>query len=1103
MRSTCCRLLFLFAIGVSLFAQGTRGYYRYPTIHGDEIVFTSEGDLWRVGTNGGQASRLTTHPGEESMAAFSPDGSMVAFSATYEGPREVYTMPATGGLPVRRTYDGANAVVVGWTPDGKILYSTSRYAPLPGNMQLLTIDKDNHQGRVPLSRAEQGVYAPGGRTLFFTRFQKQSSSTKRYQGGTAENIWKITGDSEAVPLTANYAGTSKNAMVWKDRVYFLCDRDGVMNLWSMNEEGKDLKQLTKHQGFDIQSASLWEGKIVYSMAGDLRLFDMGSGADKAVAVELASDFDNLREHWVKNPSEYLTSAHISNDGSSLVLTARGRVFVAPAKSGRFVDLNPNQAGRFREARMMPDKKSVLLVSTESGETELWKYPANGDGRGEPLTKGATVLRWEGVPSPDGKLIAHQDRNQRLSLLDVAAKTDKKIAETNSGDLGRPSFGALRWSPDGKWLAFTENAANDFLQIYLYSLETGKTTTLTRDRYNSGSMAWSPDGKWLYFISDRHFKTSVQSPWGVRQPDPFFDHMDEIYAVSLKKGAISPFEPADELHMTLASGGAEAAKPVEKSAEKPAGVKVEIDLDGIGTRLQPVPVPPGNYSALFATEKRLCWVNRDRDSSDKNALECIDIGNKNDNKPQKLMEGVRQVELSGDGKKMMVAKRNDFFVFDSSVSEGALKDPKTTAEAQVDLKSWTFSVIPEQEFREAFFDAWRLHRDYFYDPDMHKVNWPLMRDKYAELLNRVRDREELSEVLAQMVGELSVLHTFVRGGDLRKGSDEIGIGSLGAFLRRDEGSKGFVVDHIYRTDPDQPDKLSPLLREGVTIQEGDLITEIDGRSLAHVVSAAEPLRNTAGRQVLLSYLPKGKTEVQHTVVKPMPVSAETDLLYTEWEYTRRKAVEEASGGKMAYIHLRAMGPADIERWEEEYTPIYDREGLIIDVRHNRGGNIDSWLLDRLSRKAWMYWQARRGQPTWNMQEAFRGRLVVICDEDTASDGEAFAEGFRRLGLGKIVGTRTWGGEIWLSSDNVLADKGIASAAETGVFGPDGKWLIEGHGVDPDITVDNLPHAAFEGKDAQLEAAIAYLQGEVQQHPVTVPPHPAYPDKSIKATGGGAQ
>jgi len=239
------------------------------------------------------------------------------------------------------------------------------------------------------------------------------------------------------------------------------------------------------------------------------------------------------------------------------------------------------------------------------------------------------------------------------------------------------------------------------------------------------------------------------------------------------------------------------------------------------------------------------------------------------------------------------------------------------------------------------------------------------------------------------------------------------------------------------------------------------------------------------------------------VKPMPVSAETDLRYTEWEYTRRKAVEEASGGKMAYIHLRAMGPADIERWEEEYTPIYDREGLIIDVRHNRGGNIDSWLLDRLSRKAWMYWQARRGQPTWNMQEAFRGRLVVICDEDTASDGEAFAEGFRRLGLGKIVGTRTWGGEIWLSSDNVLADKGIASAAETGVFGPDGKWLIEGHGVDPDITVDNLPHAAFEGKDAQLEAAIAYLQGEVQQHPVTVPPHPAYPDKSIKATGGGAQ
>lgn len=1072
------RCLVLLVSCVSTFAQSTRGYYRYPALHGDEIVFTSEGDLWRVSTNGGEAFRLTTHPGEETMAAFSPDGATLAFSATYEGPREVYSMPAAGGLPVRRSYDGGEAFVIGWTADGKILYASDRYAPLPGNRQLFTIDKDNRLGRIPLSQAAQGSYTPDGGTLFFTRLNQQPSSTKRYHGGTAENIWKISGASEAVPLTESYTGASKDAMYWKGRVYLLSDRDGTMNLWSMDEQGRDLKQLTKHQGFDIQSASLSDGKIVYSLAGDLRLFDTSSGADKSVPVELPSDFDNLREHWVKTPLDYLTSVHISNDGGALVLTSRGRVFVAPAKSGRFVDLNPNQPGRFREARLMPDGKSVVLVSTESGETELWKYPANGEGKGEPLTKGATVLRWEGVPSPDGKTIAHQDRNQRLFLLDVATKTDKKIAEVNNGDVGDPSYGELHWSPDSRWLAFTENAPNEFLQMCLYSLDTGKITTVTSDRYNSGSAAWSPDGKWLYFVSDRSFKSVVPSPWGSRQPDPFFDRMDKIYAVSLKKGVISPFEPADELHPATT---AETPKPVETTGaaakattDKPAAaVKVEIELDGISTRLQEVPVPAGNYSSLFATDKRLCWINRDREEHNKDALQCVDIANKGD-KPQTLLEGVKQTELSGDGKKLLVVKDKDYFVLDSSVTEGALKDAKTLSEAQVDLKNWTFSVIPAQEFREAFLDAWRMHRDYFYDPGMHKVNWPLMRDKYSELLNRVRDREELSEVLAQMVGELSVLHTFVVGGDVRKGSDQVQVGSLGAFLKRDEGGKGDVVEHIYRTDPDRPDKLSPLLREGIAIQEGDLITEIDGRNVSQAASPGELLRNTSGKQVLLTYVPKGKTEVQHAVVKAISIGEEADMRYSEWEYTRRNAVEEASSGKLGYVHLRAMGSSDIAQWEEEYTPIYDREGLIIDVRHNGGGNIDSWLLDRLSRKAWMYWQARRGQPFWNMQEAFRGQLVVLCDEMTASDGEAFTEGFRRLGLGKVMGTRTWGGEIWLSFDNFLADNGIASAAELGVFGPEGKWLIEGHGVDPDIVIDNLPRSAFEGKDAQLEGSYRLLE-----------------------------
>jgi tricorn protease len=438
--------------------------------------------------------------------------------------------------------------------------------------------------------------------------------------------------------------------------------------------------------------------------------------------------------------------------------------------------------------------------------------------------------------------------------------------------------------------------------------------------------------------------------------------------------------------------------------------------------------------------------------------------------------------------------------DSNVSVDALKNPKTLSDGQVDLKNWNFSVIPTQEFGEAYLDAWRLERDYFYDPAMHHVNWTVVRDKYSELVGRVRDRSELSDLISDMVGELSALHTFVRGGDLRKAPDQIPVASLGALLARDESAGGYRVEHIYQTDPDRPDKLSPLLLPGAGLVDGDVITAINGQSVLAVAHPNELLRDQAGRQVLLSFHHKGNGDSQDAVVKPITMDQDSDLRYSEWEYTRREKVEQASSRQIGYIHLRAMGSDDIRQWEEQYTPIYDRQALIVDVRHNRGGNIDSWLLGKLLRKAWMYWQPRQGLPYWNMQGAFRGPVMVLCDEYTASDGEAFSEGFRRLGLGKVLGTRTWGGEIWLSSSNVLADQGIATAAEMGVYGPERKWLIEGHGVDPDIMVDNLPHATFEGQDAQLDAAVRFMSEQIKEHPQPVPAPPAYPNKSFPAPKG---
>lgn len=1089
---------------------GTLGYYRFPALHGDTLVFTAEGDLWRVPIAGGVAQRLTTHPSEESRAAISPDGRTVAFSASYEGPTEVYTLPLDGGVPMRQTFDGAAAFVVGWTPAGDILYSTRRYSTLP-NTQLVRIDpKTGARALVPLSQASDGNFDASGATLFFTRYAFQGSYTKRYQGGTAQNIWRFgSGDKEASALTADYKGTSKNPMVRNGRVYFLSDRDGTMNLWSMSDRGSNLRQHTKHAGLDAQSPSLSSGKIAYQLGADIRVFDIESGQDRAVPIRLVSDFDQLRERWVRTPLEWMASAHLSPTGDRVVMTARGQLFIVPAQQGRIVEATRDKKVRYREGRFFPDGRTLLALSDASGEVEFWRVPANGVGDPAQLTNDAKVLRWDGIPSPDGARIAHFDKDQQLWVYDVAAKQQKQIAKSDEG-----GFGDVSWSPDGKWLAYTAPAGNQMTRLHLYSVDSDQSTAVTTDRYDSYSPAFSPDGKWLYFLSDRNFVTSVGSPWGSRQPEPFFDKQTKIFHVSMKPGERSPYEPDDELTIDKPSTDKPSTdkpatdkpapdKPAtDKPAETPSSQAVKaappatVDLTAVQTRIIEVPVPAGNYGELATDGKRLYFLSRDTGATGRPSLKTLAIENKSP-KPETFADDVSAFELSQDRKKILVRKTQEIFVFDVGA-----KAPQDTSKNKVALTDWSFRLDPRDEWRQMFTEAWRLERDYFYDRGMHGIDWTAMKAKYLPLVDRVTDRAELSDILAQMVGELSALHIFVRGGDIRRGADQIAPASLGATFTRDDKAGGYRVEHIFKTDPDIPDELAPLARVNVNVAEGDVIESINGVPTLSARDISALLRDQANKQMLLRVKPRSGGPPRDVIVIPATQAREADMRYDEWEYTRRLAVEKAGASRIGYVHLRAMGGGNMAEWQREFYPVFDREGLIVDVRHNNGGNIDSWILEKLLRKAWFYWQPRVGNPTWNMQYAFRGHVVVLCDENTASDGEAFAEGFRRLGLGKLIGTRTWGGEIWLSSSNFLVDRGIATAAETGVFGPDGDWLIEGHGVDPDIVVDNLPHATFKGQDAQLDAAIKFLQEEIKKNPVPKPAAPKYPDKSFKPKRGGS-
>lgn len=1073
-------LIGLFAC-ISLHAQ-QKGYYRTPAIAGNSVVFTAEGDLWKYDLNAGTTARITTNGGVETNPVISADGKKLAFLGQYEGPQEIYIMDINGGVPRRLTYDyGRGIQLSGWTNDGKILYRTSIYSGLPSN-QLAVLDPATYRTElVPLAEASQGCYDEEG-NLFFTRLPNQGSKTKRYKGGFIEQIWKFDGKQEAVNLTSDYAGTSNKPMYYNSRVYFASDRDGTMNIWSMNKDGKDVKQHTFSKGWDIQTPTIGQSKIVYQKGADIWLYDIAGNTEKMLDISLLSDFDQRKPKWIKSPLESISAIDISPNGAYTAIISRGRVFVSPAKSDRWVEVTRKSGIRCRNVHFM-NNKMLAVLSDESGEWEVWAMMADGSGTPKQITKNTkTEISFYQV-SPNEKFIAYSDRNNVLRVADVATGQVKFTYDSAYG-----GNRGISWSPDSRFLTFTVGIENLNAQIRILDMSSMRTLPITTSRLDSYNPAWSADSNWFYFISDRNLKTKVRSPWGPRQPEPFYSETGNIYALPLDTAISFPFTQTDSwIADTTFTVVDSAQKAALQKAKNRAGVK-HRDWSRAVQSLYQAPVKSSNLGAMDVADGYLYWIDRGIDYSNPSAkLYALKLAESKKYEPTEIATDVVYFKLSANKKKLLLVLKNRVLVIGDA--NGAKIN---TTDHKVELNNWSFVVNPVEDWKQMYDDAWRMMRDYFYDRKLHNVNWQQVHDQYAPLVARLTDRYEFDDLISQMVGELSALHTFVFGGDKRTAPDQIQIGSLGALLRRTE--KGFVIDHIYQSDPDYPEVSSPLKKPELRIKEGDIITAVNNIPVTNVVNISELLTNKVNVPVKLTLLNNGKPYDQ--VVKPFSVGSAWNLQYGEWELTRRRLVDKLSNNDFGYIHLRAMGGNDMDDFVKQYYPVFNRKGLIIDVRHNNGGNIDSWVLEKLMRKAWFYWQGRSGGPTWNMQYAFRGHMVIICDQQTASDGEAIAEGFRRLGLGKVIGMRTWGGEIWLSADNRLVDNGIATAAETGVYGPEGKWLIEGHGVDPDFIVDNLPFETFKGKDAQLEYAIDYLKKQLKEHPVEQPKAPAYPDKSFQ-------
>lgn len=1086
----------------------SNGFYRQPAIHGDQVYLVAEGDLWRTSIRGGDAQRLTTHTGQETQPAVSPDGQWLAFTGQYDGGTEIYVMPAAGGVPRRLTWEGGGMRVWGITAAGEVLYTSLDARP---GRQLFAVDMKTGQRRtLPVGQASDGALSADGRTLYFTRNGLSSDNARQYRGGAIARLWRLdlSDKAEARPLLAE-GNNDRRPMPYRvgaeSRIAFLSDRDGTVNLWSVNAQGGDLRQHSVHKGWDIRHASIDGSRVVYSLGADLYVADLAQAAAPArLDIRLAGDFDQQRQRWVKKPQDFLTDTSFAPNGERVLLAARGHLATQGVQQLRRAELPQPADGRCRKGEFSSDSKQVFAICDFSGETEIWRFAANGTGQAERITDGATTLRRDLLPSPDGRWLAHTDKEHRIWLTDLKARTTRQIAQGDRG--GAPQLQA--WSADGQALAWTRSLQHrDRNQLQVYSTADGRTHSLTSDRYDTTGAAFSPDGQWLYFASSRNFVTTLGGhPWGDRNTGTYYGSRSKLYALALQPGLRSPFMPKDELESPAEKKADEQraedkkatdknptdrkpdAKADTKDAKPDPKAKPAIRFDGLAARLYELPTPAGNYRALRVDGKRLWFLDEDADG--KSQLKSIAIDNQG-SAPETLASDVRSYELSADGKKLMVVRGAPGGAApEVLIVEAAPKLPSDLAKLQVRWSDWQIATQPRAEWKQMFADAWRMQRDYFYDSAMHGVDWAAVRAKYEPLVDRVTDRYELAELMAQMVSELGALHSQVGPGDPRPAPDEPGLAGLGGRFSR--APEGWRIDAIYAHEAELPSEAPPLAAPGLGLRVGDVITAVNGRSTADAPHLLELLRGQAGRQVLLD-VKQGDKTVQR-IVTPVAQARENQLRLNDWRVSRARAVEQAGEGRIGYVHLRAMGPADFADFVREFYAASDRDGLIIDVRFNNGGNIDSLILEKLLRRAWAFWKTRSpaGQdPYPNMQNVFRGHTVVLMNEDTYSDGETFAEGFKRLKLGPVIGKRSSGAGVWLSDQNRLLDNGIMRAAESGQIDADGRFLVEGIGVTPDIEVDNPPRATALGQDAQLDAAIAELRKRMAEQPVPVVKPGAYP------------
>jgi tricorn protease len=1078
---------------------------RNPSLGSDRIAFLYAGDIWTVGRQGGEARRLTSTGEVVDGPYFSPDNSQIAYSAREHGSTDVYVIGSDGGVPRRLTWEPTGNQATGWTPDGKKVLFTSVHASKSVYPRLFEVRADGVGPAevLPLPSVDWGSFSSDGSTLAYNPVRQWQAAWKHYRGGQTAQVWLVnmkTLDLEKIPRE----NSNDSSPVWLgSTVYFLSDRNGSVSLFAYDTKSKQVQAVLDNHGLDLKTVSAGPGGLVYEQFGSLHLYDPASHQDKEISVSIHGDLTALQPHLGGVPESSVENINISPTGARIVAEARGDIFTMPAEKGDTRNLTNTPGAAERDPAWSPDGKSIAYFSDASGEYQLHIRDQDGLSAPKVIDLGPNPSYYYGPHwSPDSKRIAFVDKHLRIWYVDVAGGKPVKVDTGVRGGFGSQS--QPTWSPDSQWIAYSRDLESELHAIFLYSIATQTATQITDGMSNATNPVFDPNGKYLYFTASTN---NGPSDAGIDLSSLDRTTNAGVYVAVLSRTTASPIPPeSDDENKKKDEESKKADKPADEgdqSGDKKADAKKDdkkksdakpkptvIDLADIGNRILSLPIPVRNYVDLAVGKTGVLFLAEGgpvgRASGDSgtpiNALWRFTLEKR---QTEQILSGLNAFKVSFDGEKLFFARQENWFI--APVGELKPGSPDANPGKPVNNHAMIATIDPRNAWKQMYHETWRIQRDFLYDPHAHGLDIAKIEAKYAPYLPGLASRAEFSYLSEEMLGEVQVGHMFVSGPRPTGNAPKAGL--LGADYTIDHNRYRFAK--IFNGENWTPALIAPLTMPGINIVEGDYLIAVNGRELHGTDNIDSFLNGTAGKQTVLrvSKSPDGGNARDVTVV---PTASEYGLRNLDWINTNRRKVDALSGGKIAYVYMPNTGGAGYTNFNRYFYAQLDKQGVILDERFNQGGFLADYVANVLGQKHLSNAIERDGKPVHDPQGAIFGPKAMIINQSAGSGGDAMPWYFRKSGLGTLVGTRTWGGLVGIGNYPPLIDGGFVTAPRYAIYGLDGEWEVEGHGIAPDVMVEELPKDVAAGHDAQLERAVAIVLQQLKEHPVPVSPLPPYPD-----------